>query len=245
MMHSLRDGYSAAVIGASGGIGGALTQLLADDPRCGRLWALSRRPGAMIDGGRATGLTCDILEETSLAGAAATIGAAGGLDLMIVATGVLQTEALSPEKSWRALSAQALVEAFTVNAVGPALAAKHFLPLLPRQDRAVFAALSARVGSISDNQLGGWYGYRASKAALNMLIRNLALEAARTRPQALCLALHPGTVETGLSQPFRSGVRHPVFTPAQAAAQLLAVINAASPAQSGRLLGWDGAVIPF
>jgi NAD(P)-dependent dehydrogenase (short-subunit alcohol dehydrogenase family) len=133
---------------------------------------------------------------------------------------------------------------FAVNAIGPALVAKHFVPLLPNEDRCVFAALSARVGSITDNRLGGWYGYRASKAALNMLIKTLAIELARTRPEAICVALHPGTVDTGLSKPFQKGVASDrLFSTDSTAAQLLEVIERLEPDQSGRCFAWDGAEI--
>ena len=128
---------------------------------------------------------------------------------------------------------------------GPALVARHFLPLLPRDRRAVFAALSARVGSIGDNRLGGWHSYRASKAALNMILRNLAIELARTHPQAVVAGLHPGTVDTGLSEPFQKGVKpEKLFTAESSAERLLAVMDALTPADCGRVFAWDGQPIP-
>jgi NAD(P)-dependent dehydrogenase (short-subunit alcohol dehydrogenase family) len=131
--------------------------------------------------------------------------------------------------------------AFAINAAGPAQIARLLLPAMPRDRRTLFAALSARVGSISDNRLGGWHSYRASKAALNMLIRCLAIEQARSHPQAVCVALHPGTVDTGLSKPFQAGVKpDQLFAPAKAAGHLLAVLDALAPSQSGRLFAWDG-----
>jgi NAD(P)-dependent dehydrogenase (short-subunit alcohol dehydrogenase family) len=160
--------------------------------------------------------------------------------MIVVATGFLGT---TPEKSLRDLDAAALAYSFAVNATGPALVAQSFLPLLRTDRRTVFAALSARVGSIEDNRLGGWYAYRASKAALNQLIRTLAIEHARKAPLGLCVALHPGTVETRLSAPFRgSGER---FTTERAARQLLGVIDGLTPADTGSLFAWDGARIPF
>ncbi len=130
---------------------------------------------------------------------------------------------------------------FEINTIGPALIAKHVLPLLPRDRRAVFAVLSARVGSISDNRLGGWYSYRASKAALNQIIRCLAIELAPKRPQAICVGLHPGTVDTALSKPFQGNVADTrLFTTDQSAAHLLNVIAALTPAQSGRVFDWAG-----
>lgn len=163
---------------------------------------------------------------------------------MIVASGILQGGNAAPEKSWRALSADGLACYFAVNAAGPALVAKHFLPLLPREGRSVFAALSARVGSIGDNRLGGWYGYRASKAALNMLVKTLAIELARTRRQAICVALHPGTVNTGLSAAFQHGVApEKLFAPQRSAGHLLDVIANLTPADSGGCFAWDGSRI--
>lgn len=134
------------------------------------------------------------------------------------------------------------MEGFAINAIGPALVAKHVLPLLPREGKAVFAALSARVGSISDNRLGGWYGYRASKAALNQLIRTLSIELARQRKDAICVGLHPGTVDSPLSRPFQSSVER-LFTPMFAAERLLTVIEGLDVTQSGQLLAWDGSTI--
>ncbi len=132
-----------------------------------------------------------------------------------------------------------------VNAIGPALVAKHLLPLLPRDGRSVFAALSARVGSIGDNRLGGWHGYRASKAALNMLLRCLHVELVRTRPEALCVGLHPGTVDTPLSRPFQRGVPEGrLFTPEDAAARLLAVLDGLRAEHGGCVLDHAGVVVP-
>ena len=165
---------------------------------------------------------------------------------MIVATGLLHDADLAPEKSLRALDAEDLARAFAINTIGPALVAKHLLPVLPRQGKAVFAVLSARVGSIADNRTGGWYGYRASKAALNQVVRTLAIELRRTRPDAIVVALHPGTVATSLSAPFRDGITPGRrLTPDVAAGRLLDVIETLAPADSGGFIAWDGAPIPF
>ena len=173
-----------------------------------------------------------------------TRAAAAAMTLVFIATGVLH-HGFEPERGWRALQADHLLRDFRVNAVGPALVARHFLPLLPRDRRAVFAALSARVGSIGDNRLGGWHSYRASKAALNMILRNLAIELARTHPQAVVAGLHPGTVDTGLSEPFQKGVKpDKLFTAELSAERLLAVMDALTPADSGRVFAWDGQPIP-
>ncbi|MEG1029691.1 MAG: SDR family NAD(P)-dependent oxidoreductase, partial [Brevundimonas sp.] len=179
-----------------------------------------------------------------MAAAAARIAEGPAPSLIVAATGVLHS-GQTPERSWRELTAEHLMRDYRINAVGPALAARHFLPLLPRGQRAVFAALSARVGSISDNRLGGWHSYRASKAALNMILKTLSVELARTHPQAVVAGLHPGTVDTALSAPFQRGVKpDKLFSPAFSAARLLAVIEGLTPADSGGVFAWDGAQIP-
>ncbi len=234
----------ACVVGAAGGIGRAIADRLAADPAYGRVVALSRRrPQGWPDD---DWIRADILDEHSLAGAAERLAAVGTLRRIVVATGRLHGDGLAPEKSMRALSLDALTRSFAINAAGPALVAKHLLPLTPRIGPSLFAALSARVGSIGDNQLGGWYAYRASKAALNMLIRTLAVEHRRTRPLGVCVALHPGTVATELSAPFRSGLAaDQLFTADQAAAALLRVMDGLGPEANGGLFAWDGAPIPW
>lgn len=232
-----------AVFGASGGIGAALTALLAAREDVAEVHALSRSGGS--GDGKIVPHRFDLLDESSIAQACAAIGAP--LDLVIVATGrLVRATGEGPEKSWRALDAGAMAELYAINTIGPALIARHTLPLLPRDRPAVFAAISARVGSISDNRLGGWHSYRASKAALNMLVRNLAIELARTHPHAVAVTLHPGTVDTPLSRPFQRGVpSEKLFAPERSARHLLDVIDGLTPAQSGRLMAWDGAEIPF
>ena len=233
----------AGIFGASGGIGAALAEAVVASGRYERVWAGSRQ-GQTAPAG-ANPFAFDLIEEASIAAAANRIGAE--VSLAIVATGVLfDGSDFQPEKSYKAQAPAAYARAFAVNATGPALIGKHFLPLLPRRERAVFAALSARVGSIGDNRLGGWHAYRASKAALNMILRNFAIELGRTHPQAVVAALHPGTVATDLSAPFtgsRDGQR--LFTPAEAAEYLLSVIDGLTPAESGQALAWDGQSIPF
>lgn len=232
-MRSFGRTIRAAVIGASGGIGGAIAARLAADPDVAEVLAFSRSAEA--------GRRIDVTDEASVAAAAA---GAGPLDLVVVATGLLHRPGLSPEKDMRALALGPLVESFTVNAAGPALVAKHFLPLLPREGKAVFAALSARVGSIEDNAVGGWHGYRASKAALNMLLKCLAIELARKRREQIVLALQPGTVDTELSRPFQAGAKT-LMRPADSATALLDVIDAATPEWSGGLYDWRGARLPY
>lgn len=227
----------AIVFGASGGIGGAVAEQLS---RSGAFQVLRGARSGPAD------FQFDLSDEASIARAAEVCGEGGGMDLVFVATGMLHREAFGPEKSYRALDGATMAEVLAVNTVGPALIAKHFLPLLHRDRRVVFAALSARVGSITDNGLGGWHSYRASKAALNMLMKNFALELAVRNPHAIVAALHPGTVATPLSQPFqRNVVQGRLFTPDQSAEALLKVIDALSPADSGGLFAWDGGRIPF
>ena len=165
---------------------------------------------------------------------------------MIHTPGLLQNDVLRPERRMQDISLEALHASFAVNAFAPMLAAKHFLPLLGHGERAIFASVSARVGSIGDNRLGGWYSYRAAKAAQNQLIHTAAIEAARKSRALICCTLHPGTVDTGLSKPFQAGVKpEKLFTPERAAAQLLDVLAGLTPADSGGFFAWDGQPIPW
>jgi len=228
----------AVVIGSGGGIGAGLVRGLA-----ARGWeevhALSRHPPAAETPGPVRPGIIDITDAASIEAAATAIG--GPLDLVVVATWLLSEGDRRPERSLRELDAEWLARLFQVNATGPALALRHFTPWLARNGRSVFAALSARVGSISDNRLGGWYGYRASKAALNMIVRTAAIELARTRPQAICVGLHPGTVDTALSKPFQRAVpAERLFTPDAAAAQLLDVLDGLDAQDTGQCFAWDG-----
>ncbi len=216
----------ALIIGATGGIGAALADAL--DASGATVTRLSRRSDPPLD----------LTDEPGIA-AAATALSDQCFDLLFLATGTLHTATTGPEKSWRQLDAATLTDSFAVNTIGPMLVARHFLPLMA--PAATLAFLSARVGSISDNRLGGWYGYRASKAALNQFVRTLSIELARTKPQMTAVALHPGTVDTLLSAPFQRNVAPgKLFTPAISAAHLLAVIAALTPADSGRLIDWAG-----
>lgn len=237
------NGLRCAIFGASSGIGAAMAEQLAARPDVVEVHAIARDPAKVPPG--AIPHRFDLTIEASIAHACAAIGAP--LDLVVVATGRLTRDnGDGPEKSWRALDADAMAELYAINAIGPALIAKHTLPLLRKQGRPVFAAISAKVGSIADNRLGGWHSYRASKAALNMLVRNFAIELSRTNPRAVAVTLHPGTVDTALSQPFQRGVPEgKLFTPQLSAAKLLQVMADLAPADSGRLFAWDGAEIPF
>jgi len=221
------DQPRALVVGASGGIGQALGE------------ALIKRGHAVTPLSRsADGL--DITDENSVQ---AHLGALEGtFETVIVATGALSSGAGGPEKNLNALTATEMAGQFTTNAIGPALVLKHAVRLLPRDRRAVFAALSARVGSIGDNALGGWYSYRASKAALNQLIHTGAIELARTHRRAVCVALHPGTVATPFTRAYRN---HATVAPAQAADNLLAVIDGMTPEQTGQFFDWAGQPVPW
>ena len=229
------SGGLAVVAGSSGGIGRALLGRLATQPRfC-----------AALGLGRSSSPPLDLTDEESIAQAARHVqGLGADVRLVIDATGFLHMDGFAPEKSWRDLDATHMARAFVLNAIGPALLMKHFLPLLPRQGRAVFATLSARVGSIGDNRLGGWYSYRASKAALNQFVRTAAIELGRRQPAALCVALHPGTVATRLSAPFaKAGLD--VQTAEEAADRLLDVIERLAPASTGGFFDYKGAPVPW
>ena len=222
------------MIGACGGLGRALLAALEAGGSFGRVIGLSR----------GTQPPLDLLSEPSIAAAAAIVTEAGELRLVLDATGFLHRGGFAPERSLRALDPAHMAYAYAVNAIGPALLMKHFCPLLPRQGRSVFATLSARVGSIGDNRLGGWHSYRAAKAALNQLVHTAAVEMARSHPEAILASLHPGTVATPLSAPFaKSGL---AVRPAQEAAQdLLAVVAGLATADSGGFFDQTGAVIPW
>lgn len=235
---SLPEGFRAVVVGATGGIGHALIETLSRNPRCREVISLARNP-------HEGGVKIDLDDETSIAAAAATIANTGGADLIINATGMLHDEdrGIMPEKSWKHLDRDRLMAFYQANCIGPSLLASHFLPLLPRQGKSVMALLSARVGSIGDNRSGGWHGYRAAKAALNMMIRNFSHEMRFRNKDAVILGLHPGTVETRLSAPFRNMARHDIIAPDLSAQHLLQVIDAADSSLSGHCLDWKGQII--
>ena len=227
---------AAVVIGATGGIGAALADAIEEEGEVQRVWRFGRS--------LAGDARLDLRDEASIAAAAAQVARGPAPALVVVATGLLHAEGRKPEKSMAELDAAWLADLFAVNATGPALVAKHFLPIMPKAGRCVFAVLSARVGSIADNKLGGWYGYRASKAALNQLVRTLAIEEKRRNDRSIVVALHPGTVDTDLSRPFQANVRRDqLFAADRAAVQLLDVIDGLKAPDSGKHFGWDGAEI--
>lgn len=228
----------AVVFGSSGGIGRALAEGVVASGRYETVFAVSRSSAEIVG---AINLTAEFTDAEALAAVADEIRKAGPVSLCMVASGLLSDGDLQPEKTYKAMTLDAFQRVFAANTFGPALIAAQMLPLMPRAERSVFAALSARVGSISDNRLGGWHAYRASKAALNMLIRNFALEQARRAPGNICVGLHPGTVDTGLSRNFQGGVVDgKLFTPAQAAGYLLDVVDRLTPEDSGKCFDWAG-----
>ncbi len=218
----------ALVIGASGGIGAALAAALVG--RDVDVVRLSRRDDGL-----------DITDEAGVARILGTLE--GPFDLVLIATGALTPAGRAPEKTLRAVTAEALMASFAVNAVGPMLVLKHALPLVPREGRAVVAVLSARVGSIGDNRVGGWHSYRAAKAALNQLIHGASIELSRTHKDAIAVCLHPGTVATPFTADYAG--RHGTVTPEAAAANLLAVIDGLGPADSGGFFDYSGAAVPW
>lgn len=229
-----------AVIGGSGGIGAALVKALHHDNPDVRVYVSTRgEPNVELTHSRDVGLCIDLQDEASIAAAAARVH--GALDAIIVATGVLHTDQIKPEKSIMQIDPAVVAEVMAINTTGPLLIAKHFTPKLQTTEPSVFAALSARVGSIGDNGLGGWYSYRASKAALNMGIRNLSIELQRRRKQAIAVGLHPGTVNSALSQPFQKGLpAGQLQTASTAAKHLIDVINGLTTADSGACFDWQG-----
>jgi NAD(P)-dependent dehydrogenase (short-subunit alcohol dehydrogenase family) len=231
---SLQPGYKALVIGSSGGIGSAIAAVLEADGNCARVIRLSRSEKPDFD-------LCD---EAAIERASVAIAASGDtIDLIFNATGALKIAGRGPEKTIRAIDPVAMARQFQINAIGPALLIKHFVALLPKDRRALFASLSARVGSIGDNRLGGWISYRAAKAAQNQIIKTAAIEIARTRPLAVLAALHPGTVATSLSEPYAAG--HGRLLPEDAADRLLSALDSLEACQSGGFYAYDGQAIEW
>ncbi len=231
LLTSLPPGFNAVIIGASGGIGSALCAHLQQEPHVGEVIALSRGHCQI-----------DLLDESSIQKAAQNLEGKP-IQLLICATGVLDVDGHPPEKALRQVNPEIMLREFGINAVGPALIAKHFLPLLDRKERAIIAFLSARVGSIGDNRLGGWISYRASKAALNQIVRTASIEYARTHPEIVLTAIHPGTVRTNLSKPYASG--HHTVSPDEAATSILTTLNALGADASGSFIAYDGNPIPW
>lgn len=254
-MPEARQNGSHLVVGASRGIGLALVQARLADPTVRRVIATLRPASdrqaldelARLHGERLQTVELDVTDDSSLASFGQFLGRLeGGVDTAIHAAGILHESTLQPEKSLTECSARNLLRQFEVNSIGPLMVARALLPVQGRQRHFAFAVLSAMVGSIADNRLGGWYSYRASKAALNQLVRTLAIECRIRYPGARILSIHPGTTDTGLSRPFQRNVKPgKLYAPATTAERILRVINHARPAQSGSFLNWDGAEIPW
>jgi NAD(P)-dependent dehydrogenase (short-subunit alcohol dehydrogenase family) len=254
-MATLEKNTNAFIVGASQGIGlGFVRQLLKDD-RISRVFATYRCRESAIAlleleeeySDRLFFLALDITEEMQVVAAIEKIRSQiSQLHLIINCVGILHDENLKPEKSLRQIDADRLMRYFQVNSIGAILLAKHLMPLLKHDDRSVFATISAKIGSIGDNQLGGWYGYRASKAALNMLMKTASIEYGRTCPKAIVVTLHPGTTNTQLSRPFQGNVPpNQLFSIERTATQLLAVIDRLQNSDSGQFFSWDGSRLPW
>ena len=229
---SFPDGFRACVIGASGAIGSAFVELLQQQSNCAMVVSLHRKTNPPLD----------LSDEASIAVAAETVRTQGPFHLIIHAAGILHQQDFMPEKKLSELNTKQMQATFIVNTFGPALVLKHFSRLLDKQ-HGVFVLLSAKVGSIEDNRLGGWYSYRASKAALNMMIKTAAIEIKRTQANAIVIAMHPGTVSSALSQPFRGAeIGRPAL---QAAAEMLQVIDALQAEDTASFVSYDGARLPW
>lgn len=243
-LHSFGQNINAVVFGASGGIGRAFVEALVQDAAVARVHAVSRGAVAAFSP-KLRAHSCDPLNDADLAKTMAAIAEDGPLHLAIIALGILHGEGVAPEKTWRHIDAGAMARVLEVNTIAPALIAKHVLPVLAKDRKTCLAALSARVGSIGDNRLGGWVSYRASKAALNMVIRTLSIELARVNAQAFFVGLHPGTVETGLSAPFQGNVPDSkLFTPERSVSGMLTVLEGLEAGDSGKIFDYAGKIIP-
>lgn len=239
----------ALVVGAGRGIGLGFVRHLLAKPEM-QVYATHRSPSPELQalaGDRLRCLTMDITDEAQISAAIATIQAeTPALHTVINCVGLLHDGPLQPEKSLRHLNAEQLSRYFQINSIGPVLLAKHLQPLLKHSDRALFATLSAKLASIGDNQLGGWYGYRASKTALNMFMHTVAVEFRRTCPRAIVVTLHPGTTDTELSAPFQGNVPpEKLFSVDRTVTQLLAVLDQLTPSDSGGFFSWDGSRLPW
>ena len=241
---------TALIVGAGQGIGLEFVRQLLQSNQVDRLYATYRKPQAAllaIDDPRLHCLSMDLTDEAQIAAVVKDIQIeTAALHWVINCVGVLHDGTMQPEKSLRQLNADQLLHYFQVNSIGAVLLAKQVQPLLKHCDRAILATISAKVGSIGDNQLGGWYGYRASKAALNMFMRSTAIEYKRTCPRAIVVTLHPGTTDTQLSKPFQRNVPpEKLFAVDRTVRQLLAVLDRLQESDSGEFFSWDGTRLPW
>ena len=231
-----------AVIGSSGAIGSAFVNHYINDLSVNSIFSFSRS-SIGIDNNKVKHFSIDIENESSIQNAAKSVEEIN-FDEVIIASGLLHTNEFGPEKSIKDLKADNILKVLNVNTVGPAILGKYFLPLLNKDNKSVMAFLSARVGSISENKLGGWYAYRASKSALNQVIKTFSIELKRINPKAIIIGLQPGTVDSELSAPFKRSVsNNKLFTAEYSVSQLLEVIERADESSSGNLISWDGEII--
>jgi len=234
------DFSNMVVFGANGAIGAAFCRQLAALHPQAALHAFSRSP-VSVEYANVHYHVLDYEHEAALQQAAASVATHGAVDMVVVASGLLHDECCKPEKALRELNSRCLLRLYAVNAVLPLLIAKHFVPLLKRSQRSLFVAMSAHAGSISQNRLGGWYAYRAAKAALNMLLKNLAIETARSNKQAVIAGLHPGIVDSKLSKPFQALFdKQSIFSADYAVEQLLQLLDKLDSSHSGKIFCWDG-----
>ena len=242
MISNFGDDLNIVIIGATGGIGAAFVDELSTHENVKNIFVLSRKKPQNLPT-QIKWLPIDIVDEASIRNAVENMGTMK-LDIVINATGILSVGEKSPERSLRDINFNNFEKVFAVNTHAPAMLMKNFLPMLNKERKSVFVNLSARVGSITDNQLGGWYAYRASKAALNMLIKTASIEIARTNKNAIVMGLHPGTVDTNLSKPFKANVPEgKLFTPEFSISSMLKVINNIQINDTGLCLDWQGEVI--
>ncbi|NEO47191.1 MAG: SDR family NAD(P)-dependent oxidoreductase [Moorea sp. SIO4A3] len=246
---------NALIIGSSGGIGLAFVKQLLQDDRFTKIYGTYRHRDSSSElialesnyPNRLVCLSMDITDELQVSEAIKQISVGiNKLHLVINCVGLLHDGSLQPEKSLKQINSEHLIRYFQVNSIGAVLLAKHLLPLFRNSDRSIFASISAKIGSIGDNQLGGWYGYRASKAALNMFMRTVAIEYSRKSPQTIVVTLHPGTTNTRLSKPFQKNVpADKLFPVERTVTQLLGVIEKLDQGDSGQFFSWDGSKLPW
>ncbi len=243
------------IVGASQGIGLGFVSKLLPQSKINRVYAIYRQPDSastllQLNQRYAQKLTClraDVTREEEIISAVAIIKQqVDKLHLAINCVGILHQGELQPEKSLRQIETQRLLRYFEINSIPSVLLAKHLLPLLRHQDSSIFATISAKIGSIGDNRLGGWYGYRASKAALNMLMKTVAIEYGRVSPKTIVVTLHPGTTDTRLSRPFQKNVPpEKLFSVERCVNQLLKVIDNLTINDTGQFFSWDGTRLPW
>lgn len=251
-MTRMNRNQNIAIFGASGAIGTAFVNAFANH-KGNHVHAFSRS-NKKFDQENVQSHQFDIQDETSIEKAIASASLNTTLDIVIITTGILHqnlnetddTIPFGPEKSLSDLTAEKFQKLFNINTIGPALIAKHTLPLMKKDKTSIFCALSARIGSISDNRLGSWYAYRASKAALNMIIKTASIEMQRRRYKTIVVGLHPGTVDSQLSEPFQRSVsKDKLFSPEYSVSKMLTIIENLSPEDTGKIFAWDGQEIPY